>query len=169
MDERLQELENELKRLRPRDLSPDLLHRLEGELGPVPAARRYSAATNWRSWKWAGWSLAGVAAAAALMLVAVARRQVSPSLAAMPAQSVTASVPPAGPAPAAVRYQPVRASSVLYEMKDDGVTTLPDRTEGRQVRYRYVDTYTWKNPQTNASLRWSVPREEVRLIRASLN
>jgi hypothetical protein len=49
------------------------------------------------------------------------------------------------------------------------VATLPDQTEGRQVRYRYVDTYTWRNPTTKASLRWSVPRDEVRVIRASLN
>ena len=67
------------------------------------------------------------------------------------------------------RYQPVRASSVLYDLKEDGTGTLPDQTEGRQVRYRYVDTYTWKNPATNASLRWSVPRDEVRVVRASLD
>jgi uroporphyrinogen-III synthase len=67
------------------------------------------------------------------------------------------------------RYQPVQASSVLYDLKEDGTAYLPDQTEGRQVRYRYVDTYTWKNPATNASLRWSVPRDEVRLVRASLD
>ena len=67
------------------------------------------------------------------------------------------------------RYQPVHASSVLYDLQEDGATTLPDQTEGRQVRYRYVDTYTWKNPATNASLRWSVPRDEVRVVRASLD
>jgi hypothetical protein len=67
------------------------------------------------------------------------------------------------------RYQPVRASSVLYDLKEDELTRLSDQTEGRQVRYRYVDTYTWKNPATNASLRWSVPRDEVRLVRANLD
>jgi hypothetical protein len=75
-------------------------------------------------------------------------------------------------APAAAptnRYEPVKATSVLYDLKEDGLATLPDQTEGRQVRYRYVDTYTWRNPATRASLRWSVPRDEVRVIRASLN
>jgi hypothetical protein len=27
-----------------------------------------------------------------------------------------------------------------------------------------VDTITWKNPRTNASVRWTVPREEVRVV-----
>jgi len=71
--------------------------------------------------------------------------------------------------PVTNRYEPVRASSVLYEMKDDGLAMLPDNTQGRQVRYRYVDTYTWKNPATKASLKWSVPRDEVRLVQASLD
>jgi hypothetical protein len=39
----------------------------------------------------------------------------------------------------------------------------------RRVRARYLDTYTWKNPTTNASLRWSVPRDEIRLVSATLN
>ena len=80
--------------------------------------------------------------------------------------------PAAATKPAVVpvnRYEPIKASSVLYDMKEDGAATLPDQTEGRQVRYRYVDTYTWKNPTTKASLRWSVPRDEVRLVRASLD
>jgi hypothetical protein len=67
------------------------------------------------------------------------------------------------------RYEPVQASSVLYAMHESPPTTLPDRTQGREVRYRFVDTYTWKNPARNASVRWSVPRDEVRLIRANLD
>src|SRR6478736_2650987 len=166
MDESLQELENELKRLRPRALSASLASRLERELGPVRAPRRYTTATSLRSWKWAGWSLAG-AAAVAMGFLAV-------SLSRPPASAPIDSVAPIAaetprPAPAANRYEPVRASSVLYDMKDDGVATLPDQTPGRQVRYRYVDTYTWKNPTTKASLKWSVPRDEVRLVQASLD
>jgi hypothetical protein len=42
-----------------------------------------------------------------------------------------------------------------------------DDTSARQVRARYVDTYTWKNPRSNASLKWSVPRDEVRVIPTS--
>lgn len=170
MDETLQELENELKRLTPRRPSPALLQALERELGPeaVASAPRYSTATSLRSWKWATWSLAG--AAAGIALVAVVQFNHQPIKASAPILATTA--PAAATKPAVVpvnRYEPIKASSVLYDMKEDGAATLPDQTEGRQVRYRYVDTYTWKNPTTKASLRWSVPRDEVRLVRASLD
>jgi len=161
----LQELENELKRLRPASLPDSLVSRLEQELGAAPARRRYTTATSLRSWKWAGWSLAGAAAVAA-GLVALT---LAPSRAPAPLEPAALAAIAPSPVPVANRYEPVRASSVLYEMKDDGVAYLPDQTPGRQVRYRYVDTYTWKNPATKASLKWSVPRDEVRLVRASLD
>jgi len=167
MDESLQELENELKRLRPHALPDTLVPRLERELGPATLPRRYTTATSLRSWKWAGWSLVGAAAlAVGFVGVDISRRSASagPSTATMSRAAVTLET-----APTANRYEPVRASSVLYAMKDDGMALLPDNTEGRQVRYRYVDTYTWKNPATKASLKWSVPRDEVRLVQASLD
>jgi hypothetical protein len=175
MDESLQELENELKRLSPRRTTPNLLAALERELGPVGTAtpaRRYSTATSLHSWKWVTWSLAG-AAAAALVALAVFNqfgRKAAPAPSA-PVDRV-ASAPTPQPAPLEVvanRYEPIKASSVLYDLQESEPTTLPDRTEGREVRYRYVDTYTWQNPSTNASLRWSVPRDEVRLVRANLD
>lgn len=177
MDESLQDLENELKRLSPRRPSSALLGALERELGPAPATAQarppYRAATTWRSWKWAGWSLAGaMAALLAVAAVYFVRRPAAEPVVGEPAELVQ--VQPAAPAPVADaasrnRYQPVRATSVLYDMEEGGSTTLPDQSEGRQVRYRYVDTYTWRNPATNASLRWSVPREEVRLVKARLD
>lgn len=166
MDDNLQELENELKRLRPRAVSDDFMRRLELDLGAEPAARRYTTATSLRSWKWAAWSMAGAVAAVAVLLAVNRPDRSTP--AAHPESSRLAAAPTAAE-PAANRYEPVAASSVLYEMKDDGVATLPDNSPGRQVRYRYVDTYTWKNPTTNAALKWSVPRDEVRLVRASLD
>ena len=44
-----------------------------------------------------------------------------------------------------------------------------DGTPARRVRARYLDTYTWRNPATNASLKWSVPRDEIRVLPARLN
>ncbi len=173
MDESLQELENELKRLTPRAPSASLLNSLERELGqsaatPAPApARRYTTAHSWRTWKWAAWSLTG-AAAALLLVFLLSGRQ--PSVA--PEAPAVANIAPTATAPEAAvsnRYEPVQASSVLYDLHESEPALLPDRTEGREVRYRYVDTYTWKNPTTNASVRWSVPRDEVRLVRASFD
>jgi anti-sigma-K factor RskA len=170
MDESLQELENELKRLTPRRPSAGLRQALERELGPVSAAApsaRYSTATNLGSWQWITWSMAAAAAIACVAVLQLARRPAVPTTPVPTELAAPRSVAPV--AVASNRYEPVQATSVLYDLKEDGAATLPDRSEGRQLRYRYVDTYTWKNPTTNASLRWSVPRDEVRLIRASLD
>ena len=42
--------------------------------------------------------------------------------------------------------------------------TLDDGTTAHRVFQCYLDTYTWRNPRTNASLRWTVPRDELRVI-----
>lgn len=49
------------------------------------------------------------------------------------------------PAPVDDRYQPVGAATVLYDLKEDGDVTLPNRTPARRLRYRYVDTYVEKS------------------------
>ena len=67
------------------------------------------------------------------------------------------------------RYQPVAATNVLYDLKDEGTVYLDGDTPARRLRYRYLDTYTWKNPRNNASLKWSVPRDEIRVLPASLH
>jgi hypothetical protein len=177
MDDTLQELENELKRLSPRGPSTALITALERDLGPAPSAlsptRREASATSLRSWKWGSWSLAGVAALVAFVLFVFSGRE---SAGTRPAETPAPRLAEAGASPEPAtegaspnHYEPVRATSVLYDLHEGAATTLPDRTEGREVRYRYVDTYTWKNPATNASLRWSVPRDEVRLVRANLD
>jgi hypothetical protein len=47
--------------------------------------------------------------------------------------------------------------------------SLEGQTSVRRLRYRYVDTYTWKSSHGNASLKWSVPRDEIRVLPVSLN
>jgi hypothetical protein len=61
----------------------------------------------------------------------------------------------------------VSSDKTLYAQSDDGVVTLADGTTARRYRSSYIDTITWKNPQTQASLRWSVPRTEERVIPVS--
>ena len=72
----------------------------------------------------------------------------------------------AKPARKIVRARPVKAANLLYDLQDEGLVLLEDNTPVRRMRARYVDTYTWKNPATNASLTWSVPRDEVRMVPA---
>lgn len=161
MDNTLEELENELKTLQPRRAAPRWLDEVNRELAeelPAPARPRYASATNLHSWKWPGWRAAGLVAALALVALAgfVGIRR-SPPAVTPPALAV---------APA---YQPVTATNVLYDLKDEGVVPIDRDTAARQVRARYVDTYTWKNPRNNASLKWTVPRDEIRVVPASYN
>lgn len=170
MDESLQELENELKTLQPRRAPARWLNQINRELAaelPAPARPRYATATNLGSWKWLGWRTAGLAAALALLATVGFVNLRRPVPAAAPAVLATAPIPVT---PAAVpAYEPVAASNVLYDLKDEGEVKLEGATTARQVRARYVDTYTWKNPRTNASIKWTVPRDEVRVVPASYN
>lgn len=177
MDEPLHELENELKALRPRRPSTLLRARVERELArPAVAAPRYTTATTLRSWKWFTWPvITGAAGVLAAVSVGIWQRPPhAPESAAVaadpPARSApstaSASAGPGAPASSRAVYVPVAAASVLYDLRDEGEVTVPGETAARQARYRYVDTYTWKNPATNASLKFSVPRDEVRVIPA---
>jgi hypothetical protein len=151
MDEELQQLEAELKRLRPAAPSRELLTNLSRELGPASVFRRPSRA--W--WLWAG---ALPAAAALALLIAFGMRRGHPATPQpLPVNTEIAATEPAV-------FKPVAAENVLYSARDEGLVTLDDGTSARRERLRYVDTITWKDPRTNASVRWSVPREEVRVV-----
>ena len=170
MDNSLQELEDELKSLTLRAPSAGLTGRIASEL-PGTEARsgaarpRYTTATNLSSWKWLGWRTAGLAAAAAALAVTgLVNLSRSPAPITGPGAKApaVAKVSPDG-------YKPVAATNVLYDMNDEGLVKTEDDTAARRMRYRYLDTYTWKNPKTNASIKWSVPRDEIRLVAATLN
>ena len=143
MDDELHSLEAELQRLRPAAPARELLARLEADL--APAARRPR--VSW--WWWAG----ALPAAAVLAVGFIfAERRTAESGA------------PAHALAAAEVFKPVAAENVLYAVSDEGLVTLDDGTAARRERLSYVDTITWKNPRTHASVRWSVPREEVRVV-----
>ncbi len=168
MDESLQELENELKTLPPRRASARWLAQVNRELAaelPASARPRYATATNLNSWKWLGWRTAGLAAALALVAAIgfFNFRRAQPE---STGPAVASVLPPAAPASVAA-YQPVTATNVLYDLKDEGAVKVEGDTSARQVRARYVDTYTWKNPRNNASIKWTVPRDEIRVVPAS--
>lgn len=173
MDDPVQDLENELKALRPRRTSALLHARVARDLAAAPAtASRYATATSLRSWKWLMWSAAGAAAALAVATgLVIWRDRIGPDQAVAPAVASTGPAPTAASAPESVaagegRYQPVSAASFLYDLRDEGLVTLANDQPARRARFRYVDTYTWRNPATNASLRVSVPRDEVRVLPA---
>jgi hypothetical protein len=179
MDESLQQLEDELKAMQPRRARADWTDRIQRELAaelPASARPRYVTASTLGSWKWLGWRTAGLAAALALMatVATISLRQAPPAATPEPVSPLaTTQVPALTPVAVPVRepaaYQPVAAANVLYDLQDEGLVKADDGTTARQVRARYVDTYTWKNPRSNASIKWTVPRDEIRVMPASYN
>ncbi len=137
MDDDFQALEAELKALQPAAPSRELHARVTRELTPVGAAL-----------PWWIWSVVPVAAAL-LIAFTLAQRH---------------AIPVGVEAGASPQFRPVSAENVLYSTQDEGPVTLADGTLARRVRSSYVDTITWENPRNNASLRWSVPREEIRIV-----
>lgn len=149
MNEDLLELERELAGLKPRAPSSRLARALETEMNAAVASRPRTA-TTWTSWKWVNWSVA--AALVALMALASSLQ------------------PPRSPAAGPSRgYVPIAAERTVYDAADEGLVVLTDGQSGRKFRSRFVDTITWQDPVTRASLRWSVPREEVRVVPVRAN
>jgi hypothetical protein len=64
-------------------------------------------------------------------------------------------------------FKPVAARDVLYGARDEGYVQLGDGTPAHRLREYHLDTITWRNPASNASLSWSIPRDEIRVIPAS--
>lgn len=159
MDEELRDLEAELRRLRPSPPSAALRARLHGALdraASAPVAPRPATAPASKQ----GWWWPALAAAAAVALFFTLRvREPSGKIPVEPVapQSVAAGLGAAG------AFKPVAAENLLYATDDEGWVTLGDGTPARRERLHFVDTITWRNPRTNASLTWSLSREEVRI------
>lgn len=166
MDDEFSDLEAELRNLRAAPVGHELLGRIALDLDPVRAEdtapeSRSRSRRKGENPAWLPWLALPIAAAIALALVLP--RQAAESLAAAKAD-VTPVTQRAVAAPA---FKPVAAQNILVSSRDDGDVTLADGTRARRIRQSYVDTITWKNPRTQASLTWSVPREEVRVIPVS--
>ncbi len=144
MDEEYLELEAELKRLRPVAPPPELAARIGVELG----ARR-------RRNMWWAWT-ALPAAAALVFLLGRPEHPTEPSAVASSRVFAPMIVSPT--------FKPVAAENVLLSARDEGLVNLPDGSTARRVRQSYIDTITWKDPRSQASLKWSVPREEERVV-----
>jgi hypothetical protein len=117
-------------------------------------ARELAARRPNRLW----WAWVALPAAAAIAFVLVRPEQ----------PVVKASKPAANTvlAPAVARpvFKPVAAENLLVEAQDVGHVTLANGSSARRVRQSYIDTITWKDPRGRASLKWSVPREEERIV-----
>jgi hypothetical protein len=159
------EIENELKTLRPIEPSPELFARIEAELGADTGQEKVVRPARFRiSWLSLG---AGLAAAALLLVFARLHfQQMPPTKVAShsPAQS-GASHSEAATARSTIapaKFVPAGATEVVYRTQDEGLVFPAGSNEPlRRVRARMRETLQWQNPQTGASLRVSYPAEEV--------
>jgi hypothetical protein len=61
-------------------------------------------------------------------------------------------------------FKPVSVQTVVTSARDEGEVILGDGTHAHRLAESVVDTVTWQNPRTHATLTWSVPREEVQIV-----
>jgi hypothetical protein len=142
MDDNFQDLEAELGRLQPAAPRSQFLARIESDLAPRRRVLR-------------GWLWVAIPAAAALAVAAVfgIRRAARPSADVSALQ--LAAVP---------TLRPVEVRDVLVGSRDEGYVMLADGWPARRLREAHLDTIVWKDPRSAASLKWSVPREEIRIV-----
>ena len=158
------ELEAELKKLRPRAVSPELATRLEGSLAEVAGRGTATAGVLPKRRFRPNWFALGLGLAAAATFLVLARVNVDrPSKSTGLALLTPAPITPA--AKAMDGFLPSAMTQVVYDTKDEGLHFAEGANEPmRRLRSRKRETVQWKNPQTGASLRVSYPKEEVTLV-----
>jgi len=155
-----EELENELKKLRPVRPSAELISRVEraladaGETG-AKIIRPERFRVNWL----------GLAAAATFLILA--RVDFRPTE--KTKQTNVSATPPLQQKAAALpNYQATGLTQVVYSKRDEGLV-FPRGAEGpsRRVRTAKRETFRWRDRQSGAQLAVSYPTEEVTLIPVS--
>ncbi len=161
MNNDFSELEDQLRKLRPAQPSPELATRIERGLaepevststaGVLPRERRFH-------FNWLQLGL-GLAAATALVLLAFVRLHQQETRA-----PVTASATPA-PAISTAQLVPAGLTQVVYHTRDEGLRFPSGSTQPmRRLRSHSLETLQWRNPKTGATLRISYPSEQVSLL-----
>lgn len=162
MNSDVDELENELRRMRPRSLPAPLVGRVAAELDKKPDEGRGILA-SWRAWILPAMAAAALAVAVTSIPFFVRESGEEPGAgkAAAPTTMTQAET--------YSRLHPVRATNVLYDAVNEGIVYLEDNTPARRMRFSYLDTITWEDPRSGTSLQRSVPREEIYFIPVTAN
>ncbi len=150
MDDETESLEVELKALTPVAPSPAVAQRIAAELTPIQSRLGRPAV------RWVVFAAFPIAAALVVLLSQSRHTSINETHSSVAPQSANGRAPDV--------LKPVAVENVLYAATDEGVVTLDDGTTARRERLNYVDTIKWQNPRTHASLTWSIPREEVRVV-----
>lgn len=161
-EEAMQMLEEELSAMTPAEPSEGLRSRIQLALlhagGDTPAEPISRPSPSWFGW-------IPVAAAAMIALLAVVLTPGTGRNPATDAPLATASESPridsASLTP--VNWQPTSSNSKLERVDYEGVR-LQDSTTYRQIRTRYMERRSYKNPKDGSTVEILVPREEVQLV-----
>lgn len=159
------ELENELKKLRPRAASPDLAMRIERALAESPSATPTAGLLPHRGKFRLNWLSLGLGLAAAAVFLLLARVDSNRRPPGTQRSLAALSPAPVIRAPSASGVMiPAGLTRVVYGTRDEGLHFPGEANEPvRRVRTQTRETLQWRNPQTGASLRVSYPSEEVLL------
>jgi len=61
-------------------------------------------------------------------------------------------------------WEEPQAQEILINFSDEGIVDRPGMSPARRYRYHFLDETIWRNPETNTFIRSSVPRQETILI-----
>ena len=156
-----EELENELKKLRPVRPSAELISRVERALADAGETGAKIIRPERFRVNWLGLGL-GLAAAATFLIFA--RFDFHPNERTKP--TIASATPSLQQKAAALpNYQATGLTQVVYSKRDEGLV-FPPGAEGpsRRVRTAKRETLQWRDRQSGAQLAVSYPTEEVMLI-----
>ena len=159
-----EELESELKKLRPVQPSPALVSRIERALADGGTSGSKVIRPERFRVNWLGLGL-GLAAAATFLILAridfrPTEKTKQTNVSATPSLQQRAAALP--------NYQATGLTQVVYSKRDEGLV-FPPGAEGpsRRVRTAKRETLQWRDRQSGAQLAVSYPKEEVTLIPVS--
>ncbi len=189
-DEEIRQLEEELSRLTPRAIKPEVeacIHRamekLEAERGRDHEHSSRKSASSVRKIIW----LAPMSLAACLLLglcvffvakdrfgqnfehLAQVEEEINGSIFGLMGLPGTSAALPGGKrsdlqlaaVDSGARFRPVRAENALEERADEGLVFLDDGLAARRIRLSFVDTVTWENPTDGSTFEIATPRDEI--------
>jgi hypothetical protein len=189
------DIENELRKLRPRPVSAELFKRMEEamaldsttEVSPLASDRMSDAELSGAPPAGAGesekivrperfrlsWTTATIGLATAAVVLIFARLQLEdpkrPSRVAQETPAPARSDATSSQSTAApAQFIPAAATEVVYNTRDEGLLFPRSSAQPlRRIRSHKRETFSWHNPATGASLQVSYPAEQVEFVPVS--
>jgi len=157
------DLEQELKQLKPRELSADTLENINREVGssqPATPAKQHTADGLILFWGRPLLRAAAVLAVALGLAALLFTQREEPAV----QQDAVAQAPPPQTVATNEPEGTISMSTVLVGQEDEGTIVDPTYGPVRRVRCRFVDNVRWDHPRTGGAVIRQTPREEIVLV-----